>query len=206
MLVAAGGCRTDAGALRAESLGDDPARFTSRFQTACFAYSPGAETSFLLTDLSDEELLDGSIRNGQVLHLSLLWEPKPGATPMDSSATNVVVHYVILSNGELGIYEGGGFAVLSGSPRAGRVSLTMRDASIRLLEATEGFVDRLSPARMTGRFAASRDDERAHLIRLATSQIVTNALGRTRFVMEAIDNDALAARAPGSSPALAFTP
>ncbi|MHC5022960.1 MAG: hypothetical protein ACYTGG_03475 [Planctomycetota bacterium] len=198
VVAAVAGCRGSAGSLRAESIGDRPVTLISRFKTACFSFRPEGETSFLLTDLADEELLEGAVENGQIMHVSLLWEPKPGSTPMDSAATNVAIRYVILSNGEMGIYEGGGFAIPSRPPRTGRVSLTVRDASIRLLDSTPGFVDQLTPARISGRFSASRDDERARLIRLAASQIATNSLGRTRFVRDSrpveIAPDAMIAR------------
>ncbi len=182
LLVLAGCGAPSAGSIRAVSLGDEPVTFITRFRTACYAFRPGAETSFLLTDVPDDALIRGDVDDGQVLHVDLLWEPRPGRTPMDPSATNAVIRLVIVSRGEVGVYEGGGFVLPSRSPGESAVTLEIKDASLRLLESTAGFVDPLTPARMEGEFTAGRDDERAHRIRLAASQLVTNALGRSRYV------------------------
>ena len=58
-----------------------------------------------------------------------------------------------------------------------------REASLALQESTPGFVDLLSPSKLTGTFSAQRDDKRARQLYFAVSQLVTNALGRTRYVL-----------------------
>lgn len=170
------------GSLRAESLGRDPVILDGQYQIAFYAVHDSTETSFFLANMPLEELLSGRITQGIVVHIDLLWNPKAGATPMDSSATNASVRYIVIADGELGVYGGAGFASVRGRTGAEALTLLLRDASLTLLESTDGFVDLLSPARLTGELTASLDERRAQQIRFAISQLVTDALGYTRLV------------------------
>src|SRR5688572_17653484 len=98
------------GTLEARSLGREPVVLRGKYQFACFSHDErlGA-TSFMLADAPIEQVLGGQIVSGQILHVELLWRPKPGATPVESTATNATVRHVIFSNGEVGIYGGAGF-------------------------------------------------------------------------------------------------
>jgi len=82
----------------------------------------------------------------------------------------------------MGIYGGAGFAIPKGEPGKGSMSLTLRDASMTLLDSTSGFVDLLSPARLTGKITAGLDERRSRQMAYAVNQLVTNALGYTRLV------------------------
>lgn len=170
------------GSLQVESASDDPVMLRGTFHTAVYANDPYAETSFILLDVPVDEFFDGAARRASIVHLTLLWRPKPGATPMDASATNVSIRYVVLADGEVGVYGGGGFAVPRGSLKGDRVTVELEDGSLGLLESTDGFVDLLTRARIHGRFTATLDPERTWKLRYAVSQLVTNALGRTRHV------------------------
>jgi hypothetical protein len=170
------------GALRAESLGTNPVVLPGHYITAYYASHDKTETSFFLADVPLEQLLSGEVTRGNVVHLDLLWPPKAGATPMDSSATNVSIRFVVFADGEVGVYGGAGFAVPDGRAGAAHMGLDLQDASLTLLESTDGFVDLLSPARLTGRFTARLNEKRTSQMRYAVSQMVTNALGYSRFV------------------------
>ena len=170
------------GALRAESLGDDRVYLEGVYETAVYANLNSTETSFFLTDIPMDDLLAGNVTTGMVVHINLLWEPTAGKTPMDSSATNVTVRYIVFADGEMGIYGGAGFAMPKGEPGKGSMSLSLRDASITLLDRTDGFVDLLSPARLTGKITAEFDERRSRQMAYAVNQLVTNALGYTRLV------------------------
>lgn len=172
---------TNSGSLRAASLGDNPVFLDGEYVTAVYA-ADHAETSFFLADVPLEDLLNGKVRRGSVVHINLLWVPLAGSTPMDSSATNVSVRFVVFADGEVGIYGGAGFAKLHGKSGQEELGLSIRDASLTLLESTDGFVDLLSPARLSGRLHAALDDLASRQIQYAASQMVTNALGRTRLV------------------------
>ncbi len=172
------------GNLRAESLGVNPVFLDQDFTTSVYAELNSTETSFFLTDIPIEDLFAGNVSTGMVVHLDLLWVPSAGATPMDSSATNVSIRYVLFADGEVGIYGGAGFALPRGTVGDGTMSLSLRDASLTLLDSTDGFVDLLSPARLTGKLTARLDLNRSRRMAWAVNQIVTNALGYIRLVEE----------------------
>jgi hypothetical protein len=172
------------GSLRAISLGRDPVELPSAFVAAYFSNDSLADTSFMLSNIKPGDLMSGSVSNAQIVHVQLLWNPRPGYTPLDPSATNACIRYIIIADGELGIYGGAGFAMPDGDLDSDTLELSLRDASLQLLEKTPGFVDLLSPAQLTGSFKASRDPQRTRQLNLAASQIVTNLLNRSRYVQQ----------------------
>ncbi len=182
--VCAAGCSLGraSATLRAESLGEDPVYLDCDYTHVVYAMLGSTETSFFLTDIPLKDLLEGNVTTGMVVHLDLLWQPLAGSTPMDRSATNISVRYIVFADGEVGIYGGAGFAMPRGKLGKGSMSLSLRDASLTLLDSTGGFVDLLSPARLTGTLTADLDEKRARQISHALNQIVTNALGYTRLV------------------------
>jgi hypothetical protein len=202
-----GGCvgPDGVGTLEARSLGEEPLALPGQYVAAFYLHNPDSETSFLLSDVPLESLIEGAMTpptphtppTGQILHLELLWLPKPGATPMDRSATNVSIRYVIMSEGEIGLYGGAGFAAPRGKPGKRRLRMTLRDASLTLLDSSEGFRDVLGPTMLTGTFTAVHDPRRCRQLHYAISQIVTNALGRSRFV-SAIRSQESGVRSQGS--------
>jgi hypothetical protein len=181
--LAAGGCGpTVTGSLRAESLGQSPVILQTKYSAAVYGGATQAETSFCLSDIPLETLMSAKRADGQIVHIDLLWQPKAGQTPMDDDAVNTSIRYVIVSGEEVGVYGGGGFATVSGRVGKGRVTLAVHRASLRLLESTPAFTDLLGAAELTGRFTATLDDRTADQLRYAASQLVTNALGRSRYV------------------------
>jgi len=188
------------GSMRSESLGPERVVLPAAFETVVYSYNPAGDTSFFLTDIPLEDLVASYPSDGQVIHVELLWAPKPGATPMDASATNASIRYVIVADGEVGLYGGAGFAMPEGT--LGRDSLTMalRDASVRLLESTPGFNDPLSPARITGTFTARHDPLLARKLHRALTQMVTNALGKPTYVRAGPPAAALARAPEAQSP------
>ena len=102
---------------------------------------------------------------------------------MDSSATNVSIRHIIIADGEVGVYGGAGFAMPRGEPGKKKLPIALKDGTVRLLESTDGFNDLLSPAKITGDFTAYLQPETARMIHRAISQLVTNALGKSRLVM-----------------------
>ncbi len=179
LLWAGAGCAGPVrhGSLRAQSLGDDPVALEGEYITAFYADGNSVETSFVLSDVGLDQLLSGQFGRGQVVRIDLLWLPKPGATPMDSSATNASIQYVIVADGELGVYAGAGFALPQGDASGRSLTVRLRDGSLDLLESTDGFVDLLSPATLTGSFTATHNDQRARQLSAALRRLVNDALG-----------------------------
>jgi hypothetical protein len=190
LLLCLGGCAgagKATGSLRAESLNDDPVVLNAQYTAVVYARDDDDTISFFLSEIPVEDLLAGDISEGQVMHIELLWRPKAGSTPMDSSATNASIRHIIMAGGELGVYGGAGFALPQGQPGGDRMRISLRDATIRLLESTDGFADPLTPARMTGSFTARHDPQLVRKLHWAISQVVTNALGRSRFVARPVE-------------------
>ncbi|MCP4758196.1 MAG: hypothetical protein GY894_09050 [Planctomycetes bacterium] len=143
---------------------------------------PFVHTSLWMSDLKFSELASGEIDSGQILHVEMLFPPMPGETPIDSDATNLSIRYILISNGEVGIYEGGGFGYPIGGHESGNMSLRVEPSGLVLTEATEGFVDLLSPARLTAVFTGICNDSQGHRFADGVDQFVTNAFGRTMYV------------------------
>jgi len=90
---------------------------------------------------------------------------------------------VVVSEGEVGVYVGGGFAWLKGGKdKDEAIGLDIIGSSISLVDKTPGFVDLLSPASLIGEVGALRNADNARATRRAASQFVTNRLGHVRWV------------------------
>ncbi len=193
----------DGASVQIQGLGPKPAALTAELPHGSYMVTP-SEYSLYASDLPLETILAGGVQNGQFLHAQLLWIPKPGMTPIDETATNVVLRYVIVSDGKVGVYGGAGFAWPRGDLGVSDMSLVVEGSSLALLAANEGFVDPLTPANLTGTFVAPFNEEKTQRFRRGISQIVTDAFEVSRWVdgsKRPISPDqvlALFAPAPGS--------
>ena len=176
-----GGFSTD---MKVESISVDPVYITTKYTTATCAEGEDVESDLWLTDIPVPDLAAGTAQNGQIIHIELLWSPRPGYTPIDYEAANIAVRYIVISGNEFGIYEGGGFGYPLGDPQDGSMVLKIDSAALQLAESTDHFVDLLSPAVLSGTFNGACNAELATLIRDATSQLVTNAFDRTMYVKQ----------------------
>ena len=160
----------------------DPIGVPMHFIHGVCSDDPLVEASIWLTDVTLDELATGAVADGQVLHIELMFRPRPGYTPLDSTATNISIRYIIMSRGEVGIYEGGGFGYPIGSVEGGSMSLRIEGASLTLGDHTDGFIDLLSPAKLSGTFNGARDDTIAAAIREGVNQTVSMALAKRTYV------------------------
>lgn len=163
------------------SLGDTPRTFPTDLGESTYAIDL-ANTSFIISDLTQEQLADSTDLNGYVLHVELLWVPKAGKTAVDPEATNTSIRLVIFSGKEVGVYGGGGFAWPKGTAGEDEFGVDIVGSNVTLIAATEGFVDMLSPAQVTGRLRSRLDESRTRQFRRAASQCVSNALKRVQWV------------------------
>ena len=111
------------------------------------------EGNIWMTDIPLDQLTSGVFSDGQIIHLQLLWKPVAGKTPLSSSSTNLAIKHIIIADGKVGVYTGGGFCLPNGSPQKG-MSLYIEEATIALQEGAIGFNDLLTPATMTGRVSS----------------------------------------------------
>lgn len=171
------------GSLQVRGFGEPSVRLDSRLSFGVYAERDGVEHSFILSDLPLEELVNGDAESGQIVHVEFLWTPRPGSTPVEATAVNVSVRHIVISQGEIGIYSGAGFAWVRGELGADQITLVIRDASLKLTDSTEDFVDLLTPARLSGTMGVQRDDRLTRQMHYAISQMVTDKLGVSRFVL-----------------------
>lgn len=193
------GCGIDMGGrVDAVGAGDTAARLASEFPGGTFAIEP-AQTTVVFSDIPYEDLARGTARNGRFLHIEVLWRPRPGRTPIEASSTNLTLRFVVVSEGEVGVYAGGGFGWIDGGTDADEeLGIEITGSSLSLIDKTPGFVDLLSPAEMTGALGARKNAENARATRRAASQFVTNRLGRVQWVSR--ESPARTAGSTGSRP------
>ncbi len=117
----------------------------------------------------------------QVMHIRMFYRPKAGKTPLDPQATNCVVRYVVFDGDQAGLYGGGGLVMPRWSPGSGTFSARLRNASLRLLDATEQFDPPTTLAFAEGRFTATRDDKRTGELLNRATQLLSQHLGYPRF-------------------------
>ena len=121
------------------------------------------EGDIWMTDIPLELLESGEFQDGLILHFQVLWTPLAGKTPLASTSTNLSIKLFIVSDGEVGIYGGGGYCWLSGNPEDG-MTLYIEDATIAIQTQGDRFADLLTPATMLGKVHSIADPMTAHQI------------------------------------------
>lgn len=131
--------------------------------TRVFAALDRNTADFYLTDLSTQDLekQDLTTLSGSLIHVHVFVKPKPGETPIADEACSFTVRQFVFTNGQVGIYSGGGFLTLSSDLAERTSGGRFRGATLRLTHHTSAFTDRLGPSEMSGSFAARRDDHTA---------------------------------------------
>lgn len=171
------------GSLALTSKTASPLRLDARFAHGGYAVEP-AGISMVLSTVSLETLRKGDFENAQVVDIRVMWKPRAGRTPVSRDSTNLVIRHVVLVGGEVGIYGGGGFGWPSGTPGETGYGLEITGSSVSLVDSTDGFRDLLSPATLLGTVGSSLDAKATVELRDLISQIVTDRLGRTRWVFD----------------------
>ena len=152
------------------------------FAHAVCGEDPYVDTSLWMTDIEADQLQSGNVPEGQILHVELLFEPRAGWTPIDSTATNLAIRYILIADGEVGIYEGGGFGYPIGTGRSSSMTLRIAQATLQLSRSTVGFVDLLSPAELNGTFSGPCSTAEVERIRNVVNQYMTNTFGQVIYV------------------------
>jgi hypothetical protein len=167
--------------LTTAGLSENPIKLEFEPKQCVYTVEP-AHTTFFMSDLTPEQLAAGGDLTGQVINIELLWEPRPGYTPLSPTTTNLAIRLLVFSKGEAGLYGGGGFAWPRGTPGETDMKLLITGSNLSLLAKTKGFVDLLSPGEMLGTVDAPQNEQAAIVLRRTASQIITNKLGVVRWV------------------------
>lgn len=138
-----------------------------RMTLAAFASEDASTADIYLTDLAREDLdaaADLSELTGQIVHIHLFIVPRPGATPIATTASSMTVRWAILAGGVMGVYSGGGFMDPDTSLGAGTFRATIIGATLKITGGSVGFADRLGPGELSATIVAPRDPGLASLI------------------------------------------
>jgi len=119
----------------------------------------------------------------RAVSIRMLWQPQAGRTPIDPSATNVTVHYVLISDsGEVGIYGGAGYLFTHNAPGRKIFIAGLWQAHLSLSDQSDSFDDLLGQAILQGSFTARHDDLATTQALRCLHQMVQQHLGYPRMV------------------------
>lgn len=172
-----------------------------KFQ-AYYAADPNT-ADFYLSDLPAEAFADDadlSRFSGSLVHVHMFIAPKAGATPIAFTANSVTVRHLIIAEGQLGQYSGGGFLLPKGTAGDATFGGTLKDASMRLTARTPGFVDRLGACEFESGLKVPKDVSRAKRMALLMERASTIMVIKTRPKILGKDQDVAAPEQPVEEP------
>jgi len=185
-----------AGAVSVDSQSQTGVRMRGGFDSGIYMLGPDQHSVTVL-------LYEGELNNPtQAVTVRMFWRPKAGATPIDRTATNATIHYVIFTGeptgdvtaGEqIGIYSGAGFLYPSNKPGGDRLTGGIWEANLRLSDHTEAFADLLGKAVIKGKFTARRDDLATDRALRRLNAVLRERLGYPRLVDAESSGQAIAA-------------
>ncbi len=142
---------------------EQPHRLDPDLRTRIFDSEDKNTADLVLSDLPMEVLTDGDAwqnATGQVIHARMFVKPRPGRTPIETTACTVTIRYLVLAgDGEYGLYAGGGFLIPNGAPEGSKFSGEIYNATVRLVSATPGFKDLIGSGRLDIDFSTRRNAE-----------------------------------------------
>lgn len=140
-------------------------------------YAPVDDTGaeIYLTDLPRSRLARGADLagvSGHLVHINMFLTPLPGRTPIDRTASNASVRWIVIADGEIGVYTGGGFVLPDGAPGGSSFSADVKRATLELGPHTTRFRDPLGASRMYATFRAPRDVAYTRLVAARFDEII----------------------------------
>ena len=148
--------------------GSEGLTFSTKYPTRAYQFSDKNTADIYLTDLSDDELSafftdsgDWSHISGTLAQIHLFLKPKPGRTPIEPTAATASIRWIIISQGEIGVYDGAGFMIPGGNITKDSISGSIRKAPLRLTRKTPGFADPLITPEIDIKFATKLDQQSA---------------------------------------------
>jgi hypothetical protein len=158
------------------SAADRSATFEAPLRTAVFLVGTSSHAEIYLSDLPPDQWrswVDLGTLSGQIVHMTLMVTPRAGRTPVDDEACTATVRQVIFASGQWGVWVGGGFVSLRGSPESGALRATFERVTMRFQGGTPEFVNRLGQGVvMNGSFAANLDEPSAQQLERRLEQAV----------------------------------
>ncbi len=128
-------------------------------------------------------LIDGTAdAPSRAMHVRMFWRPRAGHTPMDPSATNSTVTYMLFEDNKVAVYGGGGLLKPSGKLTRSKITARLANATLRLMDKTESFTGRPKHARANGSITAIRDSQQTLALLHQLQTVVSGRLGYPRIV------------------------
>ncbi|MAY74418.1 MAG: hypothetical protein CMJ31_06775 [Phycisphaerae bacterium] len=165
-----------------------PVRLKPNFTTRVYTPISENEADVYLTDLPESAFDDPnelSRSSGQLVHVHMFLRPRAGRTPVDTTACTATVRYIVLAEGRVGVYTGGGFLFPRGAPGGKHFAATMADGALRLYAKGPGFVDRVGSGEFDISFRARNDERVSELLQRTADRLSLSAdpvvLDQTRF-------------------------
>lgn len=135
--------------------------------SAAYTWTDASTADIYVSDIPMQQLSAADSLDelaGSIVHIHMFLRPRPGRTPIETTASTVAVQWVVLARGEVGVYGGGGFMFPAGAPGDDTFGGAIKNGSVRLLAATPGFVDRLGAAEFSAGIRAPQDEAAAALL------------------------------------------
>ncbi|MCX5658845.1 MAG: hypothetical protein NTW19_03885 [Planctomycetota bacterium] len=179
LMLAAMGCTPQGGGnLSIRSLTERDTTLRGGFTTGIYRYDDRNHFTVVL--------LDGPIENPtQAVTIRMLWAPMAGRTPIDGTATNATIHYVIFAGAEkaeAGVYSGAGYIYPTSDREAEKLEAGVWQANLRLTDRSPGFEDLLGQAAVKGGLTARRDDAAVEEALRKLNVLIRQKLGYPRLV------------------------
>lgn len=175
ILVLLTGC-TIGGTTRLESI-DGSGKVEPTLRTVVYAPEGDSGAQVFLTDLPRDLLVRGadlSNASGHLVHINMFLMPRPGRTPIDAQASNASVRWILIAQGEIGIYSGGGFVLPASRPGKSTFRGNVRGATLKLESQTPYFNDALGSTRLFASFRAPKDEAYTRLVAARFEEIVAS--------------------------------
>ncbi|MEM1212716.1 MAG: hypothetical protein AAGI68_10505 [Planctomycetota bacterium] len=166
-------------ALAISPVGVEPIRLRGSFDRALYDFDDQNHVTILLLAGPEDAPEQAAV-------LRMLWRPRAGQTPLAPTATNATIHYLIFADAntesgllqEVGVYAGAGFLYLEGNPGSARLTGSLWDADLALIDRSDRFNDLLGPSELEGSFTARRDRTR---VRTALRELATETSSRLGY-------------------------
>jgi len=130
----------------------------------------------------------------QIFTARIFWRPVGGRTSLNPASTSMTYRYIRIlpeSVGGVGVYEGAGFARITGKNGSREIKVNLVDGELRLTEVSGSFADTLGRARVRGNFTAQYDDAKAvEMLKEAQQEVFARSLpGKPKEEAEKNSND-----------------
>jgi hypothetical protein len=174
LALVAGGCISDS-RVKVASVNSD-AVDAPTLPTAAYLTPDRNTAEVYLTDVEPGSLDPGTDLgriSGRIVQIRMFLSPKAGSTPIEPTACSIAIRHIVLANGAIGVYAGGGFLLPDENPGGSEFSGRISDATLKLVGQAGGFTDKLGPAVLSGTFAAHRNEALARKLAARVQDILS---------------------------------